>query len=330
MSARAGWSRRSWAIGLLALAGVIAFAAWRGEEKRLESIVSEAAPAWLLASVAFQAGTYLLTAATWQRALVWAHEPRALRSLVSLSLAKLFTDQAIPSGGVSGSMLLVTALGRKGVPRSAAIGAVLVSLVGYYLAYSIALGITLPILWTLGDLSTTVIALSALLCLLAIGVVVSIRRLASRGPGSLPRWVAALPIAGAFLERIEEAPPEALHDRRLLAQTTGLQFAVFACDTATLWTVLRAVGWQAHPAEVFAAFVIASVAGTIGIVPGGLGTFEAACVGMLHAVGTPTTVALTATLLVRGFTFWLPMLPGLWLAREALAEAEDAGRPGRG
>jgi uncharacterized protein (TIRG00374 family) len=90
------------------------------------------------------------------------------------------------------------------------------------------------------------------------------------------------------------------------------------------------VGWQAHPAEVFAAFVIASVAGTIGIVPGGLGTFEAACVGMLHAVGTPTTVALTATLLLRGFTFWLPMLPGLWLARGALAEAEEAGRPGGG
>ena len=42
---------------------------------------------------------------------------------------------------------------------------------------------------------------------------------------------------------------------------------------------------QILASECRAAFVIASVAGTIGIVPGGLGTFEAACVGMLHAVG---------------------------------------------
>jgi len=28
--------------------------------------------------------------------------------------------------------------------------------------------------------------------------------------------------------------------------------------------------------------------------------------------------ALTATLLLRGLTFWLPMLPGLWIARREL------------
>jgi uncharacterized protein (TIRG00374 family) len=328
MSEPASWSRRSWVTGFLALAAVVAFAAWHGEEKRFEAIVRQAAPAWLLAAVALQAGTYVLTAATWRRVLVWAGEPRPLRSLVSLGLAKLFTDQAIPSGGVSGSMLVVSTLRRRGVSAPAAIATVLVSLVAYYAAYTVALAITLVILWLLGDLSATVVALTALLLLLAIGVTLSIRRIAQRGAGPLPRWVAALPIAGAFLERLGEAPPEVLRDRHLLAHTAGLQLAVFASDAATLWTMLRAVGWLADPAVVFAAFVIASVAGTIGIVPGGLGTFEAACVGMLHAVGVPVTDALTATLLQRGFTFWLPMLPGLWLARRALAG--EAGLPRRG
>jgi hypothetical protein len=38
--------------------------------------------------------------------------------------------------------------------------------------------------------------------------------------------------------------------------------------------------------------------------------------------------ALAATLLLRGFTFWLPMLPGLWLARRELRGrgGQEAGR----
>jgi Mg2+-importing ATPase len=53
-------------------------------------------------------------------------------------------------------------------------------------------------------------------------------------------------------------------------------------------------------------------------VPAGLGAFEAASIFTLHAAGIEVPVALAATLLFRGFTFWLPMLPGLWLARQEL------------
>jgi Mg2+-importing ATPase len=49
----------------------------------------------------------------------------------------------------------------------------------------------------------------------------------------------------------------------------------------------------------------------VGMVPGGLGTFEAASVLTLKLVGVPTVVALAATLLFRGLSYWLPMVPGL-------------------
>jgi hypothetical protein len=39
---------------------------------------------------------------------------------------------------------------------------------------------------------------------------------------------------------------------------------------------------------------------------------------MLRIVGVSIEAALTATLLLRGFTLWLPMLPGLWCARHEL------------
>jgi hypothetical protein len=34
-------------------------------------------------------------------------------------------------------------------------------------------------------------------------------------------------------------------------------------------------------------------------------------------------VAVAATLLLRGFTLWLPMLPGLWLARREMVKQAE-------
>jgi len=69
---------------------------------------------------------------------------------------------------------------------------------------------------------------------------------------------------------------------------------------------------------VFVSFAIASMVTTIGPIPVGLGTFEAASVGMLSLLGVSVEAALAGTLLLRGLTFWLPMLPGIWLARREI------------
>lgn len=45
----------------------------------------------------------------------------------------------------------------------------------------------------------------------------------------------------------------------------------------------------------------------------------------LRLVGVPVAVALSATLLFRGLSFWLPMLPGLVLSRRELGGKRGAG-----
>ena len=74
----------------------------------------------------------------------------------------------------------------------------------------------------------------------------------------------------------------------------------------------------------FASLVIASVAMTVILTPGGLGPFESACVAMLTLFRVPVEAALAATLLLRGFTYWLPMLPGLWVSRREMRAAPPA------
>jgi uncharacterized protein (TIRG00374 family) len=97
-----------------------------------------------------------------------------------------------------------------------------------------------------------------------------------------------------------------------------LELVIFLVDATTLYVLLFAVGVDCNPLIVFASFMAASVVAMIGLVPGGMGTFEGTCVAMLHAHGISLEAALACTLLLRGFTFWLPMLPGLWLARREL------------
>ena len=63
--------------------------------------------------------------------------------------------------------------------------------------------------------------------------------------------------------------------------------------------------------------MISTLLRTVGIVPGGLGTFEAASVLTLRVIGVPLATALAATLLFRGLSFWLPMVPGLIFSRQA-------------
>ena len=135
----------------------------------------------------------------------------------------------------------------------------------------------------------------------------------------LPRWLPArrFPRAAHLLDALARTMPGMLCWRVLLP-AAALQAGIVLCDAATLWVMLWALGQAAAPGLVLAAFLSASVVMEMGPIPLGLGSFEATCVSVLGLSGVPVAAALPATLLLRGFTLWLPMLPGLWLTRREL------------
>ena len=79
--------------------------------------------------------------------------------------------------------------------------------------------------------------------------------------------------------------------------------------------MLRAVGYTLAPAPVFASFTMSALLAIVGIIPGGLGLFEGGAVAMLRWFDVPVEAGLAATLLLRTWTLWLPMAPGMWMAR---------------
>jgi uncharacterized membrane protein YbhN (UPF0104 family) len=310
---KAGARWISWLFGLAILAAVALFVAHRSEEQELARLVVHAQPAWLLLGFLLQMGTYLADARIWQRIVVRAGISRPLRSYMGLGLAKLFMDQVFPSGGMSGTLLVVRALDRRGIPRGTSMAAIVVDIVSYYAAYIAALAIALAVAWVHGSLTLFIILPAALFAPLAAGVPAGLV-LVSRGR-RLPQWIQRLPIVGSGLRALAEATPGIAHDGSLIARCMSLQVAIVLLDAGTLWSMLRALGLSVHPALVFASFMLSTLARTLGPVPGGLGIFEAASVASLKLAGVPIAAGLAATLLFRGLSYWLPMAPGILLAR---------------
>ena len=105
----------------------------------------------------------------------------------------------------------------------------------------------------------------------------------------------------------------------LLIKSTLLSISIFLFDSLTFYAVMHAIGMHAGFHVAFATIALASVAKTISLMPGGLGGFEAGSVGILTLLGISVGPAAAATLLFRGLTLWLPLIPGLLLARKDVA-----------
>jgi uncharacterized membrane protein YbhN (UPF0104 family) len=314
VSARRGWLGAGWASALLLLAAVVVVAVHHVEEHALAQLLERARPRWLLAAALLQAATYFCTAIAWGRPLARAGAPQPLRALLPLALAKQFTDQALPSLGLSGNVVLVRGLERRGAPRPLAMAALLVDLVAFRVAYLVVLLAALAVLAWHRDLSTAQLVVAAVFTVVALAAPLAVLPLRHH-LDRLPARVREFGPLRQLVDALAAAPPELLRDPLLLTTVTGCELGVFLLDAATLGTALLAVGAPARPDLVFACYVMAAVAGTLAIVPGGLGVFEGTAVAVLHLLGVPIAAALAATLLLRGFTFWMPMLPGLWLTQ---------------
>lgn len=158
-----------------------------------------------------------------------------------------------------------------------------------------------------------------------IALSVSALALSGRGARAVPGKLARLGPVRTALDFIRDADRGLARNPRLLLAACAFHLTIIFCDATSVWVLIRSLGTQGSPSGVFAGFMISSLLRTVGFVPGGLGTFEAASVVTLRMVGVPLAVALAATLLFRGLSFWLPMLPGLWLSGREMARGPTRG-----
>ena len=311
----------TWLFGVLLFAGVIAVMVHFSELRELERLLRSLEARWLLVAVATQTATYFCAAGVWQAALRREHQHVGFLSLVRLALVLLFTNQALPSAGLSGGAVVVEALRRRHVPAKYAMGALLIGLLTTYIAYLVALPLSLVLLRVYHELRMTVVVAMAGFSVIAVGVPAMVLWYRHAMPRRLRKRLTHVPGIGPLLDAVGRAPARLLRDRGVIHRAVLLQFAELVLDAATLGIMLAALNVRPAPTAVFGSYVTASAVSQLIPVPLGLGGFEAVLVVMLRSVGMSLEVAITATLLFRGFTFWLPMLPGLLFARKELGSA---------
>ncbi|WP_375395461.1 YbhN family protein [uncultured Sphingomonas sp.] len=326
-SIRRGLLRHTgWILGIASIALVVGAVVRIGDLQAFAAMLRSARPGWLLVALALQAVTYLCVAAGWKIVLAAAGTPQPFRRLYPIAIGKLFADQVVPVAGMGGNMFVVDRLTGLGVKRGAAVAALLVSMTGFYAAYCVCALAMLAILWSKGLASLWIGGFVMLFLVVALaipGLAVWIRW---RGRHPLSPMLARFAVVRGLVLIVGEAPGKLLADRGLIARAAAVNGIVFLADSASLMVCFRALGQDVPFPVAFVAVMTASMVATLGPIPLGLGTFEAGATGMLSLMGVPLEAALAATLLLRVFTLWLPLLPGFMLIRAAL---RTKARPSR-
>jgi uncharacterized protein (TIRG00374 family) len=219
-------------------------------------------------------------------------------------------------------VLVVDRLVSLGVPRSNAVAALLLQVIAYYISYALGALWVLVVLWWKSRSSLLLTAAVLVFLVIAAGIPALTLWLHRRGQERIPRWVRRWSQARKFFELVGEAPRELVRDRQLIAWLAVLNGLVFLADAATMQACVLALGVHAPLSAGYVAFMFASIAVILGPIPMGLGSFEAVSIAMLRLFGIPFEAALSATLLFRGFTLWLPLIPGGILLRRELKPRE--------
>lgn len=300
--------------GVLLLCVVLAVAAHLGKGEEFAKLLTQAKPVWLVVAVVLQAATYVCAGGVWHIALARQGHSRPLRQMVRLGIVKVFMDQAVPSAGISGNVLVARGLRRRGLSHRNAVATVLAGLISFYIANGLAVAGTLVILWLTGRVSRF-LAILATVFAVVLAIFLAGILWVTRGRARIPSWIRRIGPLKTFLSAIGDRPPHVVRDSGFFTEASTLQLGLIALDAATLWAVLQSLGTTVPAGGVFASYTMASVVAMLSLLPGGLGTFDGTAIAMLRAFHVPIEAAVAGTVLLRGFTFILPLIPGFWLAR---------------
>ncbi len=225
-------------------------------------------------------------------------------------------SNAVPAGGAFGLGVQYAMLAGYRFTAAQATSAIAVTSVWNMLVTLALPALGLTVLLVDGDANRnqvvgSVVSLAALVAIVVVMVVVLrsegwARRLGGWGDAVVHRVrPATAPTAVAdALARFREQTYAVVAER--WGPLTLTNFAQQFSQFFVLLVAVYGLGGRAtgvNPAEVFAAFAIARLAGFIPVTPGGLGTVDAALVGLLSAFGMDKDQALAADLLWRAATF---------------------------
>lgn len=116
------------------------------------------------------------------------------------------------------------------------------------------------------------------------------------------------------------------HTPRILLNATLLSVFAWSSEASAFYFILYRMGLNTSPLFAFSVYGLATLAGALSFLPGGLGGTEAVMAGLLLMGGMPETKAIAATVIIRLTTLWFAVFLGviaLVLGKRALLTGSD-------
>ena len=263
-------------------------------------------------------------------------------SAFKIALELNFVNHVFPSGGVAGFTYLGYRMKHYGVPVSRTTLAQTLRFALTFISFLILLFIGLFML-SFGASSSGVtlfiglsIAFLTLFGTLLLVFVISDRKRIKAFTAFLPKIINSIikPFRKSrrntididkierMFEDLHDDYVELMHDRGKLKKPFLWALTVNVTEVLTIYLAYLALGTAVNPGAVILAFAVASFAGLVSVLPGGIGVYEALMTATLTSAGVPKALALSATLIYRIFTMIVFVPLGFILYQLALKKGE--------
>ncbi len=308
------------------------------ELKLISSIFAKSNLGWLIAIIIIQFYVYYFQALNYRDILRIKDLEVKPRELYPMSFVVQFLNQALPSAGLSGQVFFIQYLKKYGLEISEGIGRAFLEIMTLWMAMGSFFIASSIIVLKGGAIAGVpqlryVIYAFIFLAIIAISVFfITQRRRRSRVARWITDWLhrrfekkrkegEETIDHGKHVETIFDQFKSSISFRLLQKKAKSFWMAYFwqcmiiLVNIFTLYFISFAIG---HPISFRLAFIVFSLMRFIGMVtfvPGGLGVFEASMTLILISFGVSAGPALAMTLILRAFTFWLPMPIGWALYR---------------
>jgi uncharacterized protein (TIRG00374 family) len=276
--------------------------------------IEQGSPAWLLLAAAFTVGMF--GGYVWLFARVFDAVRLDWRESYQITMAALAASRLLSAGGAGGLVLQAWALRRAGLSARQVADGTVTFIVITYLVYTLALvvfgyGLYFGLLPGEAPFAITFVPATLALVVTLVGLSIAFvppdlqRRLTAWSPHR--RWLAR---AAHVPASMSAGMRDAL--RRIRARDPAILGALlfWGCQIAVLWASFRAFG-DAPPLAVLVMGFFVGMLGNLLPLPGGIGGVDGGMIGAFAAFGVDFGLATVAVLAFRGFTFWLPTVPGI-------------------
>lgn len=293
------------AVGALVVVGLGRVAGFA----HLRDAVSGGDYRWLAVCAAGQMAVFAGYSGALRGAVAVGGGPRVpVATSVRLVLASFAATQVFAFGGVAGLALVYWALRKVGMPREQAATRLIGLATAVYLMFGVMAWLAAA--WSLFD-EATPLAMKISWLVLFPSVLLLARWFTA--PRRLARWVEG--DGGWFKRSVGTGVGAAAWVRGLRRDRRGQVVLAWAAlywvgDVASLWAALHAFGARPALAPLTLVYATGYLAQSLPIPFIATGGVDAATTVLLHVVGVPLDLALTAVVAHRLFAFWLPVVPG--------------------